>query len=694
MAWLSAVTLLEWDIVVFWCMVAASLLFLLVLLATVFFQEDYKLKSRKFQQQQTNLQFLLGQKLLPIEPSLGWQLVGVCNNLRVWIRHLPLPGQCSQTLHGCFATVDAEAEDVLAAVQNITKQREWDPSITCITQSSPPRLLDDVDIENPVMTDMVCIMSSPSKLSEPVHSGLFGLDLHYFWRILPFSLKLGMKVGDGMQEKRDIVVNRTWRVERDGTCWMFSKNEDSIKAPYTPWCYLLIQPIQEALGRRRSVLHFIWSPSPDASKTATDFSQCLAMRVAALRQYIKHTQLKLPPLTRTTLQHVSDLLPVFVEEDNEDELGTLQDAVKEKPCQTQGKKSWDREGAEPTEVTNVRVNASSRSKPKPARKSPSPLGKVKKVAPLRSRRHRGRAMGVGGGLGGGAIGGEGLGETGSSSSEDTGFSDWMSNKGSLERDSKAPTGAITSDPGVMTGMIDYMLGDEEPTSLKDGSEELYTLANQCSSELLAQSNQVTGINVNTSVAEQKAQTGGWFFHSLAKEVVILQKNPVQGKYHCFLGKGVIRARPEDVFKAVKNPRTRFIFDNMLKKMDIIKELSDSVQIVHAVHEVPQLLRKESRDFCLLQSSKIEGSSHIVSFTSANVAECPPSEAIPRAHVLPSGWVIEPIVDNRGSKFSMVTYIAQVCIGGKGVPASFIHFLSRRVPLSVAYLRLFVEAENM
>ena len=157
-------------------------------------------------------------------------------------------------------------------------------------------------------------------------------------------------------------------------------------------------------------------------------------------------------------------MPVVTKEDEEEEFGSMQDAVGEKPGQS--RRSWDRGVAEPAEATDVRAGGSGRSKTKPARKSTSPSGKGKRPASSRTRRHRGRASGVGGSLGGGTAGGGGLGETDSSSSEDTGYSDWMSNKGSLERDGKAPAGAMTSDPGMVTGMIDYMLGDEEPTSLK------------------------------------------------------------------------------------------------------------------------------------------------------------------------------------------------------------------------------------
>ena len=56
-------------------------------------------------------------------------------------------------------------------------------------------------------------------------------------------------------------------------------------------------------------------------------------------------------------------------------------------------------------------------------------------------------------------------------------------------------------------------------------------------------------------------------------------------------------------------------------------------LVHMYHEVSQLFRKEPRDFCVLQSERIEGVKYLISLQSVDWFECPESEDTPRAKVI-------------------------------------------------------------
>ncbi|XP_033628134.1 uncharacterized protein LOC117290700 isoform X2 [Asterias rubens] len=600
MAWLSSVLIWDWDILVFWLMVAFSLVFLLVLLTTVIFGEDQR--SCQDVKDVFILQQILHRKLLPIDTSMGWQLSGIYSNLRVWKRQLFLQNNSSFMLHGCSAILAGETEDILATMQNVTKHQEWNANVASISQSSTPKMLNDRDEDLPAFKDVIRI--TPSSQPRPPQTGILSRALAFCFTDVPlFAFFINApSVND---DRKDTVIQRIWKIERDSSCWMFSRNTEQHR---TSWCYFLIQPVVDVSGK--SVIHYITSPSPDSTNSTMDREKQLAERLGALQDYLNHAQLKLRPLSYTSLQHVCDFLPDLTEEE-EDDANSMQETHLREPCYALHKQGHSNGAGCPQEGKVSPGNLSSKTKKSTKKTTLPPGNKWKKAMPSRS-----------------------------------------------------------------------------------GVSELYTLADQCVAELLSQSRQVAVIDINTNIAQQQAQTGGWFFHSLAKDVVILQKSPVQRKYHCFLGKGLIRASPEEVYKAVKNPRTRFIYDNMLKKMDIIKELDNNVQVVHAVHEVPQFVRKESRDFCLLQASKIESSTHVVAFTSASISECPPSESIIRSQVLPSGWVIEPVGNHREGPCSMVTYLVQISVAGKGVPASFIQFLSRRVPLSVAYLRMFIETEHM
>ena len=55
-------------------------------------------------------------------------------------------------------------------------------------------------------------------------------------------------------------------------------------------------------------------------------------------------------------------------------------------------------------------------------------------------------------------------------------------------------------------------------------------------------------------------------------------------------------------------------------------------LVHMYHEVSQLFRKEPRDFCILQSERIEGVKYLISLQSVDWHECLETEDVPRAKV--------------------------------------------------------------
>ena len=115
--------------------------------------------------------------------------------------------------------------------------------------------------------------------------------------------------------------------------------------------------------------------------------------------------------------------------------------------------------------------------------------------------------------------------------------------------------------------------------------------------------------------------------------------------------------------------------------------------MYLYHEVSQLFRKETRDFCILQTEHQESSKYIVSLRSVGWPGCEDHENVTRAKVikninislckeiilleqvelcwysivnvscfvlqfLASGWIIEPALQDK-KVFSMVTYIVQV-----------------------------------
>ncbi|KAK3749991.1 hypothetical protein QZH41_000418 [Actinostola sp. cb2023] len=73
----------------------------------------------------------------------------------------------------------------------------------------------------------------------------------------------------------------------------------------------------------------------------------------------------------------------------------------------------------------------------------------------------------------------------------------------------------------------------------------------------------------------------------------------------FMGRGIIEASPMTVWEAVRNPLSRYIYDNMLKKINIVEHVEDGLKVVYMLHETSQCFVTHSRDFCYVTKERIE-----------------------------------------------------------------------------------------
>ncbi|KAL9954917.1 hypothetical protein ACROYT_G042503 [Oculina patagonica] len=184
--------------------------------------------------------------------------------------------------------------------------------------------------------------------------------------------------------------------------------------------------------------------------------------------------------------------------------------------------------------------------------------------------------------------------------------------------------------------------------------------------------------------------GGWTFHSIQKDVTIVRKREEGGGgiLHCFMGRGVIEASPQTVWEAVKNPLSRYIYDNMLKKINIVEHVEEGLKVVYMLHETSQCFMTHSRDFCYVSKERVEGQKYVLASQSIEHPKCPLSPSIIRGQIVSSGWIVEPLRVN-GQDWSLVWYITKVHLGSSSLPWRLIDLLSKRQPLSIAYLRSYL-----
>ncbi|XP_046370005.1 uncharacterized protein LOC124144554 isoform X4 [Haliotis rufescens] len=223
-----------------------------------------------------------------------------------------------------------------------------------------------------------------------------------------------------------------------------------------------------------------------------------------------------------------------------------------------------------------------------------------------------------------------------------------------------------------------------------------TLASQAAAELLAQVLKASNIELDKGAEEQFSTAGGWMFYGFESDVVILKRLFKAGSHvQSYLGKGVVEAPPQTVWEALRNPRTRFTYDESLKKVDILQTISENLRIVYLYHEVHQILKKESCDFCIVQSERIEGEKHILVYQSVDWATTPPRGDTVRATLLPSGWIIEPVQKDK-KIHSMVTYLMQIDCGAPKPTSEKMPFedMVTKQPLSITFLQQYLQPAVM
>ncbi|XP_076100124.1 uncharacterized protein LOC143069394 [Mytilus galloprovincialis] len=218
-----------------------------------------------------------------------------------------------------------------------------------------------------------------------------------------------------------------------------------------------------------------------------------------------------------------------------------------------------------------------------------------------------------------------------------------------------------------------------------------TLANQSAADLLVEYFQVSNIDLKKPVSQQTAISGGWGFCGLENDVVILKKTPADGSnIFSYMGKGLIHASPQTVLETVKNPRTKFTYDETLKKVDVLNDVTKKIKIVYFYHEVINMFKKSCYDFCVLQTERQDGDKFVLANSSIE-NRLPIPVGVQRAQMLPSGWVIEPVQKEK-KMYSMVTYIIQVDFGTakSSMDKPPVDELVSKQALSIAFLRQFLK----
>ncbi|BFZ07484.1 hypothetical protein BsWGS_10523 [Bradybaena similaris] len=563
---------------------------------------------------------------------------------------------------------------LLHVLKNISQSCEWKPGV--ISASNTHSL---ASLEVPVMVRG--IPSMPVQVDCVKEERLcysqsrFGLQSHDPW----FTENVVPTVS--------LEYKRFWHREDNGVCWLIQMNETLQTCEF-----YLIQPIQEVDRCLVSVV--TWSRRHSAS--CVDNASIL---LSSLIEYISLRKLQKTPLSTITLpQDLSD------SDAESSESGGGQESVGQEATLLSKSRSLALDKHASSNITGKNI---------PLEKRKIELEKYSSILKYRCKNGTPSTSSSTGDIGAAAAASSDF------QPKSNGFTPLYSAKNQdVERTKSALRRSVSDNSALRQSSIaslkteaqsvesddsvDGSIPEQRVPSSFDSREDVSdedleiarykTMSNHSASELLAETLKASNINLELPPDKQAESSGGWIFSSFDKNIVVLRKLQRPGvTVQSYIGKGFVLAPPKAVWDAVRNPRTRFTYDDTLKKVDIISTIDNTLKIVYFYHESQQFLMKENCDMCVLHGERQDGQRYILTYSSIEHDKCPVNQNITRAKVLPSGWIIEPAKQDKKT-FSIVTYLMQIDFGSHPDGSDNMPFqdMISRYPLSIADLQQYLK----
>ncbi|XP_067681261.1 uncharacterized protein [Haliotis asinina] len=607
------------------------------------------------------LDLIKNAKPFPVSCQKGWKIHCYVHDHRLWFHFLTIPNSNTASLKvfAVFSKLRASSQSVLQLLKDISMTCEWKPGVVA---TSYVRDVSSHDV--PVKSKGVPPM--------PVKQDLVKEERVCQRPSRPFDAWWQPNITQTTTEE----YRRFWHREDNGCCWLLQMNEKR-----QAWTFFLAQPVEEV--DQSLVTIVTWSSRNDGKESG----EMAAATLGSLREFLHMRKMQATPLLTLSLprdisaSNITSSTPKSDEKESRTEgkkshkLLTKFKSFIEKTAQSNNASKIEAQKEEMKKYSSILKFGSSASEK--AETETIVNAECRPEAPRESQTVSEEI------------------HQGSMSERKT----VENSKQLLQRsvsDSAALRQAARRKNFQSHSVPDAVM--EQPCEFTDPAllSKYKTIANQAAAELLAQVLRASNIDLDKGAEEQFSTAGGWMFYGFESDVVILKRWFKSGTYvQSYLGKGLVEAPPQTVWEALKNPRTRFTYDESLKKVDILQTISENLRIVYLYHEVHQILKKESCDFCVIQSERIEGEKYILVYQSVEWETTPPKDDTLRATLLPSGWIIEPVQKDK-KVHSMVTYLMQIDCGAPKPMSEKMPFedMVTKQPLSITFLQQYLQPAVM
>ncbi|KAL5271670.1 hypothetical protein ACHWQZ_G000013 [Mnemiopsis leidyi] len=212
-------------------------------------------------------------------------------------------------------------------------------------------------------------------------------------------------------------------------------------------------------------------------------------------------------------------------------------------------------------------------------------------------------------------------------------------------------------------------GDDQGESLEDVSDYV-TMGNSAAASLFREYINVLEAVRFSSVCPEKLS---WRVLEKNDEVWTLEK--IGSAIQCMAGVANIRATETEIADFLRDPRSRFTYDQTLYKTNVVTDINPDLRLIYAHHKAKHCLIGHGRDFLYFQYDRREGDKRILASASCTHPKCPLDPDIIRGTMYETGFIIEPLPE---TGMSSVVYVVKIEPGGN-IPEALLRWFKRKQP---------------
>ncbi|XP_036006336.1 stAR-related lipid transfer protein 9 isoform X2 [Fundulus heteroclitus] len=239
--------------------------------------------------------------------------------------------------------------------------------------------------------------------------------------------------------------------------------------------------------------------------------------------------------------------------------------------------------------------------------------------------------------------------------------------------------AMTSSPSPPVRLRQRTASFGSVSSLSTAYQDITSsLIHQALAEVrLASFGDLSNLNLGNASA-------GWSHQGEERGVRAYYKCCSSPSVHGFLGAGEVQRPLDDLWNIICQMSKSHLYNQSVRSV-WTRPLDDSTQLVYILTDPSACHLSQPRDFCCISTQSKQGGLRVLAMQSVFEESLPrPSVDAIRGEVLPSCWILEPVIRD-GRQLTRVVYLLQVDLGTPSFPQRLLNTVARRQAAVIADL---------